>query len=165
MEYKDIHKEIYNYPDIRKGFKNIWTSWLLTGIGVVCGFLYFRFPCISSGLSTWLLGLMSTGIFCLALILCFYTFGDRRFPYYKKGNKMLEPTQVYYSCNVREQLEEALEHKDEKALEAVNKSTLPDIVLERFSDKDEHILYSQLMELRSGKLVPVSDIYINIVKE
>lgn len=162
MEYKDIHQEIYQQPGIRKGHKSIWSSWALTALGGICAYFYFAMPGLSSGLSTWLLGFMSTGIFCFVLILCFYTFGDCRFPYYTPSHRLLEPTCVYYPASAKERLEAALAAKDETALAAITASTLPELVLERFSDKEEEIRYSQLMEMRGGKLCPVSDIYINI---
>jgi hypothetical protein len=165
MEYQDIHKEIYKLPEIRKGFKPILSSWILTIIGVICGYIYITMPNLPTGLSSWMLGFMCVGIFCIALIICFYIFGDCRFPYYKPSKELLEPTQTYYANTVKDSLIEALKNKDEEALSQVKTNTTPQVILVRFSDKHEKTFYSQLMKQQGDKLVPVSEIYINILNK
>ena len=159
MDY--IRKSIYGLPEIRRTLKPLWSAWALTAVGAVCGFFLLKSVNISSGGSTALLGGVFIGVCGLVTVLCYYVFGDSRRPYHRELHKVLEPTYTYYSYSVQAQLVAALESGDEQALEAVKRTSQPELALVRYSDEDESVFYSQLTRVEGKDYLPLTEIIVN----
>ena len=156
MEY--IRKSIYALPEIRHTLLPLWSAWVLTTIGAVCGALYFMLPNLSDGGASGLLGGMMVGGCALVTVLCYWTFGDSRRPYSKELHATLEPTYAYYSSALQGPIVSALETHNEKALDGIKRQATPDLALVRYSDKEERVYYSQLTRVEQGRYVPLTDI-------
>lgn len=163
MEY--IRKSIYSRPEIRRTLLPLWSAWALTAVGAVCGVIFFSKGNISAGASSALLGGMITGACALLTVLCYWMFGDSRRPWHREIRAMLEPTYAYYSHSLEKQIVSALESKDEKALESIKKQAAPDLALVRYSDKAERVIYSQLTRVEGNHYIPLTDIFINDLKQ
>ena len=162
MEY--IRKSIYSRPEIRRTLLPLWSAWVLTAVGAVCGAAMFVFKGLSEGGQSGLLGGVIVGACGFVTVLCYYLFGDSRRPYSKELHAVLEPTYAYYSSAMREPIVVALEAKDEQALESIKRQAKPELALVRYSDKEERIYYSQLTRVEGSRYIPLTDIYINKVK-
>ena len=159
---ENIKKQIYTLPEIRHTLKPLWSAWILTAVGVVCGIFYFLFTTLSQGLSSLLMGMMIVGGLGLVTVICFYLFGDSRRPYSKEVREALEPTLAYYAPNVESQVIAALEARDEERLAAVKRTAQPQLALVRYSDKAETVFYSQLLCVVDEKhMEPLTDIIVN----
>lgn len=163
MEY--IKKSIYRRPEIRRGLKPLWPAWALVAVGAVCGGVYRTVPGMSPDLSSTLIFVAAIGALALLMLLCFYLFGDSRFPYHKGRHALLEPTVAYYGTSVQQQLVAALEAGDEQALDAVKRQAKPELALVRYSDRDESLFYSQLLRVEDKRWVPLTDIIFNDLKQ
>ena len=159
MEY--IRKSIYNLPEIRHTLLPLWSAWLLTAIGAVCGVLLFLLPDLGDGGSSALAGGVITGVCSLVTVLCYWAFGDSRRPYSRDLHAVLEPTYAYYAPAQQQAIVAALEAKDEKALEAVKRQAKPELALVRYSDKQERVYYSQLTRVDGKRYLPLTDIIVN----
>lgn len=162
MEY--IRKSIYSRPEIRRTLLPLWSAWVLTAIGAVCGVVMFTANGLSGGGQSALLGGVIVGACSLLTVLCYWVFGDSRRPYSKEIHAVLEPTYAYYSSALQGQIIAALEAKDEKALEAIKRQPKPDLALVRYSDKEENVYYSQLTRVEEKRYIPLTEIIINKVK-
>ena len=159
---ENIKKSIYSRPEIRHSLKPLWTAWIIVALGVVCAFVYLVAGTMSAGVSSALLGGIIVGACSLVLVLCYYLFGDSRRPYSKTLHQRLEPTLVFYANNVEQQLVDALNSLDEKALANVKKSSNPELLLMRYSNDEETVYYSQLLrQIDSKRLEPITDIIVN----
>ena len=163
MEY--IRKSIYSRPEIRRILLPLWSAWALTAIGGVCGVIFFVQNDMSEGVTSLLLGGVITGACALLTILCYWMFGDSRRPYHRELHAVLEPTYAYYSPLVQPQLMAALEAGDEVALESIKRQPKPELALVRYSDKEEHIYYSQLTRVEGKRYIPLTEIIINNLKQ
>ena len=163
MEY--IRKSIYSRPEIRRTLLPLWSAWALTAVGAVCGVPYFIVESISEAGRSGLLGGMIVGGCALAIVLCYWLFGDSRRPYHRQLHAVLEPTYAYYSPSVQQQLVAALEAGDEKALEAVKRQPKPELALVRYSDKEERVYYSQLTRVEGKRYIPLTDIVVNDLRQ
>jgi hypothetical protein len=159
MEY--IRKSIYSLPEIRHTLLPLWSAWVLTAIGAVCGVLMFMLPNLSVGGSSALAGGVIVGVCSLLTVLCYWTFGDSRRPYSRNLHAVLEPTYAYYASAQQQAVVAALEAKDERALEAVKRQAKPELALVRYSDKAERVYYSQLTRVDSKRYLPLTDIIVN----
>ena len=159
MEY--IRKSIYSLPEIRHTLLPLWSAWVLTAIGAVCGVLMFMLPNLSVGGSSALAGGVIVGVCSLLTVLCYWTFGDSRRPYSRNLHAVLEPTYAYYASAQQQAVVAALEAKDEKALEAVKRQAKPELALVRYSDKEERVYYSQLTRVDGKRYLPLTDIIVN----
>lgn len=162
MEY--IRKEIYSLPEIRRTLLPLWSAWVLTAVGVVCGVLYFLLPDLPSGGSSGLVGGVIVGGCSLVIVLCYWLFGDSRRPYSRKLHAVLEPTYAYYSPSQQAAVVAALEACDEKALDAIKRSAKPELALVRYSDKEERVFYSQLTRVEGKRYVPLTDIIVSVAE-
>ena len=162
MEY--IRKSIYALPEIRRTLLPLWSAWVLTAVGIVCGAVYFLVPGLSEAGQSGLLGGMIVGGCSLVTALCYYAFGDSRRPYSRELHAALEPTYAYYSPVQEQALVAALESGDEAALEAVKRQAKPELALVRYSDKEDRVFYSQLTRVEGKRYIPLTDIVINKVK-
>ncbi len=162
MEY--IRKSIYSLPEIRRTLLPLWSAWALAAVGAICGVIMFTVDGLSEGGQSGLLGGVIVGGCSFVTVLCYYLFGDSRRPYSKELHAVLEPTYAYYSSAVQGQIVAALEAKDEKALEAVKRQAKPELALVRYSDKEEHVYYSQLTRVEGRDYIPLTEIIINKVK-
>jgi len=163
MEY--IRKTIYTLPEIRHTLLPLWSAWVLTAVGAVCGVLFWFLPDLSSGASSALVGGLMVGALSLLLILCYYLFGDSRRPYSRELHSALEPTYAYYSSSMQQAVVAALEARDEKALDAVKRQTIPELALVRYSDPDERVFYSQLTRVEGNSYIPLTDIIVNKINK
>lgn len=154
MEYPDIDKDIYKLDEIRHALKP--QKWAYIGIAI--GILATLLALTGHTSAIWS-ALAFIGAFSLLTLICFYLFGDSRRPYYKPGKKILERTYDYYPASAENAIKQALSDKDEKALAKIKKSANPDIVLVRYSDKDEKYVYSQIKISHGTKKVPGSEIF------
>ncbi|MBQ8703739.1 MAG: hypothetical protein IJ524_05140 [Bacteroidales bacterium] len=159
MEY--IRKSIYKLPEIRRTLLPLWSSWVLTAIGVLCGVLYIFLPNLSDGGSSALVGGIIVGGCSLLTVLCYWLFGDSRRPYSRELHAVLEPTYAYYATAQEQALVAALEAHDEKALEAIKRQAKPELALVRYSDREERCYYSQLTRVEGKRYVPLTEIIIN----
>ena len=159
MEY--IRKSIYSLPEIRHTLLPLWSAWVLTAIGAVCGVLMFMLPNLSVGGSSALAGGVIVGVCSLLTVLCYWTFGDSRRPYSRNLHAVLEPTYAYYASAQQQAVVAALEAKDERALEAVKRQAKPELALVRYSDKAERVYYSQLTRVDGKRYLPLTDIIVN----
>lgn len=162
MEY--ISKSIYSRPEIRRTLLPLWSAWVLTAFGAVCGVLMIMLKEMSQSITSLLLGCAFVGGCALLTVLCYWTFGDSRRPYNKELRVTLEPTHTYYSSSMEKQIVSALESGDEAALQAIKRHTQPQLVLVRYSDSDERIYYSQLTRVEGGRYIPLTNIIVNKVK-
>lgn len=162
MEY--IRKQIYSRPEIRRTLLPLWSAWVLTAVGALCGAAMFMYKGSSEGISSLLLGGVMVGGCALLTILCYWAFGDSRRPYSKELHAVLEPTYAYYSSAMQGQIIAALEANDEIALEAIKKQPKPELALVRYSDKEERVYYSQLTRVEGKRYIPLTEIIINKVK-
>ena len=159
MEY--IRKSIYSLPEIRHTLLPLWSAWVLTAIGAVCGVLMFMLPNLSVGGSSALAGGVIVGVCSLVTVLCYWTFGDSRRPYSRNLHAVLEPTYAYYASAQQQAVVAALEARDERALEAVKRQAKPELALVRYSDKAERVYYSQLTRVDGKRYLPLTDIIVN----
>lgn len=159
MEY--IRKSIYSLPEIRHTLLPLWSAWVLTAIGAVCGVLMFMLPNLSVGGSSALAGGVIMGVCSLLTVLCYWTFGDSRRPYSRNLHAVLEPTYAYYASAQQQAVVAALEARDERALEAVKRQAKPELALVRYSDKEERVYYSQLTRVDGKRYLPLTDIIVN----
>lgn len=159
MEY--IRKSIYSLPEIRHTLLPLWSAWVLTAIGAVCGVLMFMLPNLSVGGSSALAGGVIVGVCSLLTVLCYWTFGDSRRPYSRNLHAVLEPTYAYYASTQQQAVVAALEARDERALEAVKRQAKPELALVRYSDKAERVYYSQLTRVDGKRYLPLTDIIVN----
>ncbi len=159
MEY--IRKSIYSLPEIRHTLLPLWSAWVLTAIGAVCGVLMFMLPNLSVGGSSALAGGVIVGVCSLLTVLCYWTFGDSRRPYSRDLHAVLEPTYAYYASAQQQAVVAALEARDERALEAVKRQAKPELALVRYSDKEERVYYSQLTRVDGKRYLPLTDIIVN----
>ena len=143
MEY--IRKSIYSRPEIRRTLLPLWSAWVLTGVGIVCGVLI--------------------GACGLLTVLCYWLFGDSRRPYHRELHAVLEPTYAYYSSSMQPLIVAALEANDEKALDAIKRQASPELALVRYSDKEERVFYSQLTRVEGKRYIPLTEIFINNIKK
>ncbi|MBP5527211.1 MAG: hypothetical protein J6X79_02015 [Bacteroidales bacterium] len=162
MEY--IRKQIYSRPEIRRTLLPLWSAWVLTAVGALCGAAMFMYKGSSEGISSLLLGGVMVGVCALLTVLCYWAFGDSRRPYSKELHAVLEPTYAYYSLAMQGQIIAALEANDEIALEAIKKQPKPELALVRYSDKEERVYYSQLTRVEGKRYIPLTEIIINKVK-
>ncbi len=162
MEY--IRKQIYSRPEIRRTLLPLWSAWVLTAVGALCGAAMFMYKGSSEGISSLLLGGVMVGGCALLTVLCYWAFGDSRRPYSKELHAVLEPTYAYYSSAMQGQIIAALEANDEIALEAIKKQPKPELALVRYSDKEERVYYSQLTRVEGKRYIPLTEIIINKVK-
>lgn len=162
MEY--IRKQIYSRPEIRRTLLPLWSAWVLTAVGALCGAAMFMYKGSSEGTSSLLLGGVMVGGCALLTVLCYWAFGDSRRPYSKELHAVLEPTYAYYSLAMQGQIIAALEANDEIALEAIKKQPKPELALVRYSDKEERVYYSQLTRVEGKRYIPLTGIIINKVK-
>lgn len=162
MEY--IRKSIYSLPEIRRTLLPLWSAWALTAVGAVCGVLYFLLPNLSAGGSSALIGGVIVGVCALLTVLCYWLFGDSRRPYSRELHAVLEPTYAYYPTSAEAAVVAALEAHDEQALEAIKRQPKPELALVRYSDKNEHIYYSQLTRVDGKRYLPLTEIIINKIK-
>ena len=162
MEY--IRKQIYSRPEIRRTLLPLWSAWVLTAVGALCGAAMFMYKGSSEGISSLLLGGVMVGVCALLTVLCYWAFGDSRRPYSKELHAVLEPTYAYYSSAMQGQIIAALEANDEIALEAIKKQPKPELSLVRYSDKEERVYYSQLTRVEGKRYIPLTEIIINKVK-
>lgn len=156
MEY--IKKSIYSRPEIRRTLLPLWSAWVLTAIGMVCGALISSIKDLSVGGQSALLSGVFVGACSLLTVLCYYLFGDSRRPYSKEIHAVLEPTIDYYSSAMQEPIIAALEANDEKALAAIKRQALPELALVRYSDKEERVYYSQLNRVEGSRYIPLTEI-------
>ena len=159
MEY--IRKSIYSLPEIRHTLLPLWSAWVLTAIGAVCGVLMFMLPNLSVGGSSALAGGVIVGVCSLLTVLCYWTFGDSRRPYSRNLHAVLEPTYAYYASAQQQAVVAALEARDERALEAVKRQAKPELALVRYSDKEERVYYPQLTRVDGKRYLPLTDIIVN----
>ena len=159
---ENIKKQIYTLPEIRRITKPLWAAWAVTAIGAVCGIVAFFNPNISDATSTDLICIALVGVLSLILTLCYYLFGDSRRPYHKGLHEVLDPELTYYPLSEQQHIITALENKDEKALSAIKKISQSELILLRYSNKEETIFYSQLLRTTANhQREPLTDIIIN----
>lgn len=158
-----IEKSIYSLPEISRHLRSQPACYILVALGVASCWLLKATHTSSQWLSGMYILFAGAGAFALLLLLCYYTFGDSRRPYYKPGKKILEPEYFYYGMGSKESLQAALENKDENAICRMKKTSVPELVLVHYSDKTGKIIYEQLQERCNGKFVPVSNI-VSIIK-
>ena len=162
MEY--IRKSIYSRPEIRRTLLPLWSAWVLTAVGAICGVLMIILKGMSEGVTSLLLGGIFLGGCALLTVLCYWTFGDSRRPYSKELKAPLEPTYTYYSPSMEKQIVAALESGDEAALQGIRRQAQPELALVRYSDNDERIYYSQLTRVEGKRYIPLTEIIVNKVK-
>lgn len=159
MEY--IRKQIYTLPEIRRRLLPLWSAWVLTAVGAICGVLLYLLPNLSANSSSMLIGGIIVGACSLVTVLCYWLFGDSTRPYHRSLHVFLEPTYAYYAATQEQAVTVALEAHDEAALEAVKRIAKPELALVRYSDPDEHIFYSQLTRVDGKHYIPLTDIIIH----
>lgn len=162
MEY--IRKQIYTRPEIRRTLLPLWSAWMLTAVGIVCGAAIFMNKGISEGASSLLIDGVIVGACSLLTVLCYWAFGDSRRPYSKELHAVLEPTYAYYPFTAEKQLVAALEANDEVALESVKRQPRPELALVRYSDRNERVYYSQLTRIEGKRYIPLTEIFVNKIK-
>lgn len=162
MEY--IRKQIYTRPEIRRTLLPLWSAWVLTAVGIVCGAAIVMNKGISEGASSLLIDGVIVGACSLLTVLCYWAFGDSRRPYSKELHAVLEPTYAYYPFTAEKQLVAALEANDEVALESVKRQPRPELALVRYSDRNERVYYSQLTRIEGKRYIPLTEIFVNKIK-
>ena len=156
MEY--IRKSIYNLPEIRRTLLPLWSVWVLTAVGAICGVALFVQKGSSEGSSSLFLGGVIIGACSLLTVICYWMFGDSRRPYSKELHAVLEPTYEYFSPAMQASIIAALEAHDEKALASIKRQAMPELALVRYSDKEERVYYSQLTRVEGSRYIPLTEI-------
>ena len=162
MEY--IRKQIYYRPEIRRTLLPLWSAWVLTAVGAVCGAVMLMVEGETGGVMSLLLDGVILGACSLLTVLCYWAFGDSRRPYSRELNAVLEPTYAYYPLSSEKRLVAALEAGDEVALESIRRQAMPELALVRYSDRKERIFYSQLTRVEGKRYIPLTEIFVNKVK-
>ena len=162
---KNINEMIYSRPEIRRGFKPLWSAWALVLICAVFAAVYFIVGNLSDTMRSTCLYMGVFGLLVLLFILLFFLFGDCRYPYSKEINSPLEPTRDYYAETSLAQLTEALEQGDEAALAKLKKTVLPQLVLVRYGDSAGRVFYSQVLRQEGDDQVPITDIFVNKINK
>lgn len=157
MEYNNIDKEIYQFEEIHKHLKPMLWAWICLALGAIGGYIYFTMA-LTSAIASLFLGIMIIGVFALATMLCYYTFGDSRAPYHTPSKQRLERTYFFYSHLVHDDLLDAVSTNDTAQLSRIKKSPVPELILVRYSDEAEQIAYMQVQQMVDGKKVPISPI-------
>lgn len=160
MEYERIEKNIYSRHDICRRLRPQPASLIIIAVGLLCGWLSTISH--SEDIQSLLLFVAGSGAFTLVLLLCYYLFGDSRRPYYKPSHALLEPEYIYYSATSKEMLLDALSKGDEAAVERVKKCTIPELVLVRYSNGDDSVIFQQLQQPYGKTNVAISDIVSNV---
>lgn len=157
MEYPNIDKEIYHLPEMGKRMKSMLWAWICVAIAAVACYFYVS-GFFSESVNSLMLGLVAVGVFALATMLCYYTFGDSRRPFHKPSKRLLERTYFFYSPREQQNLLDAVADDDGNSWLKIKRSATPELVLVRYSDETEKVAYMQLQEYRDGIKVPVSPI-------
>ena len=157
MEYPNIDKEIYHLPEMGKRMKSMLWTWICVAIAAVACYFYVS-GFFSESVNSLMLGLVAVGVFALATMLCYYTFGDSRRPFHKPSKRLLERTYFFYSPREQQNLLDAVADDDGNSWLKIKRSATPELVLVRYSDEAEKVAYMQLQEYRDGVKVPVSPI-------
>lgn len=157
MEYPNIDKEIYHLPEMGKRMKSMLWAWICVAIAAVACYFYVS-GFFSESVNSLMLGLVAVGVFALATMLCYYTFGDSRRPFHKPSKRLLERTYFFYSPREQQNLLDAVADDDGNSWLKIKRSATPELVLVRYSDEAEEIAYMQLQEYHDGVKVPVSPI-------
>ncbi len=161
MEYNDIEKSIYAFPEISKRLRPMYWGWICLVLGCVSGYLYYMVQ-HSPVLQSLMLGLACIGLLGALTMICYYIFGDSRAPYHKNLKRYLTCESIYYAEKSVGDLQRALSQSDEEELGKIKKNIFPEVVLQRYSDEQETVFYSQLFKYnKDGKKIPISEIYIN----
>lgn len=160
MKYEKIEKSIYSRPEISRHLRPQPAGLIIIGVGIVCGSLYAVVH--NAPLRSMLLMAAGTGAFTLVLMLCYYLFGDSRRPYYKPAHALLEPEYIYYSAASKDTLLDAMTRGDEVALQHVKKNTIPELVLVRFSNDDNSVVFQQLQQPHGRISEAMSDVVSNV---
>ena len=162
---KNIKQSIYSRPEIRHCIKPLWTAWVLVAIGAVSALIYLSVDGLSPNVASLFVYTAGLGACSLLFVLCFYLFGDSRFPYSTKLRSRLEPTYAYYDESSLQPLTDALAQCDEAALGTIKRISAPGLVLVRYSDTPERVYHSQILRREGKKLTPLTDIYINEIQK
>ena len=157
MEYPNIDKEIYHLPEMGKRMKSMLWAWICVALAAVACYFYVS-GFFSESVNSLMLGLVAVGVFALATMLCYYTFGDSRRPFHKPSKRLLERTYFFYSPREQQNLLDAVADDDGNSWLKIKRSATPELVLVRYSDEAEEIAYMQLQEYHDGVKVPVSPI-------
>lgn len=160
MEYERIEKSIYGRPDIGRRLRPQPASLIIIATGLLCGWMATLVR--SNGVQSLLLFVAGSGAFTLILLLCYYLFGDSRRPYYKPSHALLEPEYLFYSSASKAVLLEALSNGDKAAVERVKKGSIPELVLVRYSNNDDSVVFQQLQQPYGKTNVAISNISISI---
>ena len=161
--FKNIDKDIYtSSSDIAKRYKHITWAFVCTALGAIALWLYMSYETIAqhpawSGLT---LGLVFVGVFAIGTILCYYTFGDCRSPYYKPTRKRLEREELYFSSSNAENIKKHINEKDIKALEKYPKGIVPQVVVIKYSSDDDSVMAIQALDNSKGTMQPITDIVV-----
>lgn len=155
---ENIHTEIYNQPDIQKRLRPLTWAWICGGIGIVCGYLLYTLQGISSGMNALLVGMIAIGGFAIVTIICYYTFGDSRAPFHTPTRKMLSAEQQFYPATAREQVVDAVVNHDKEKLAHIKPGSAPEIIVVRYSDDSERIVYTQVLDNTVNKATPLTEI-------
>lgn len=153
MELPDIDKDIYARPEIRKMLRPQYWAFISIALGLI-GLLIMR----SRPQSSLAIGLIAWGGFALLSWLVYVLIGDSRAPFHKPSKKILTREYYYYPSSSKDALVAAVEAKDEKALAAIKRGVAPQLVLVRYSDVEESVVYSQVKESCDNVEQPITDI-------
>lgn len=156
MEYQNIDKEIYHRQEIKRLIRPQYWALISIALGIIGVVLFMFFPDATINLV-----LMVWGGFALLTMLCYILFGDSRAPYHKPSKHLLTREYFYYPNSVLDQLTDALKNKDEKKLATVKRGVTPQLVLVRYSDVKDEVIYSQIKQVKGHSETPISDIYTN----
>lgn len=156
---KNIDKHIYTTCDeIVKSYNHIAWAFVCTALGAVATWLYMSYETIAQdpSWSALALGFMFVGIFSLATILCYYTFGDCRTPYHKPTRQRLSREEIYFSSSNAENIKKHINDKDIKALEKYPKGIVPQVVVIKYSSDDDSVMAVQAF----ANGTPITDIVV-----
>lgn len=153
-----IYTTLYERPEIHKRLKPLNWAWICTAVGIICLYLILTQTSLSAGVNALLILGLSIGGIALLTLVCFYIMGDKWKPYHRPSKKMLESQQIYYSALVEKALVEAVQNKDHDALTRIKRSTTPDLLLVRFSDEEERVMYSQVIDNRGKEMTALTEV-------
>lgn len=161
INMQHIDKEIYAQEGVKKRLQplNKW-YYILSVLGIACTLPYLLIANLPGIVSVLLLTGLVIGDCCLLIAIFYYPFGDSRKPYSKADGAFLERSFDYYPVTSRQQLEATLTGGEKASFDKIKRCPTSDLMVVRYDNERNSTAYCQLLEQRSDKEVPLTEVFI-----